>query len=118
MWPDDNQCYLGVIRYIDENGAHVVNYDDGDIETLQLKNEDWCLENTINSNLSVLPFIETEASTVLKTMLDSLGHQPFLFHHTQRYHQHLKMNSYQLEETNLKSMYDLYQLLIYRPTRM
>lgn len=41
FWHLQNQYFPGTVGPVDNSGQHVVKYDDEDVETLNLNNEDW-----------------------------------------------------------------------------
>ena len=41
FWPLDSKYYHGTVSHIDESGQYKITYDDGDIELLNLAEEDW-----------------------------------------------------------------------------
>ena len=49
-WHLEDKCYPGsVSEYSENTGKHRINYDDGEIENLNMKNEIWCVLSKIKS---------------------------------------------------------------------
>lgn len=65
------------------NGHFVVNYDDGDVEILDLSTETWRPCSVIPSNLASFPSLQSNLSLILQVMLNALGQKRFSFHHAQ-----------------------------------
>lgn len=102
LWPEDNLYYPGVITSINDIGQHVTNYDDGDREELNMCNETWRSDSTLNANATSLPSLKSNVQGVLKDILDTLGNKPFMRHHAQSFPQYVLYNAYEAEESEFK----------------
>lgn len=51
-----------------EDGKHVVYYDDGDYETLELSNERWRLSKSVHRNQTTFPKLNSIVPDVLRDM--------------------------------------------------
>ena len=83
-----------------------VNYDDGDIECLDIKKEVRKFTDSIASNFSALSNelqVTSTEDAVLTSMLEHFGNKPFIRHQAQGFEQFALVNAYKAEmETFLK----------------
>ena len=85
-WTLENQYFPGTVNSIESNGFRVIQYDDNDIETLNLNDEKWDFElpTTLNSAYSGFSTaLKSNEEEVLSDMVEALGNRPFLRHHAQ-----------------------------------
>ena len=88
-WPVDDMYYPGVVGEITTDGNHVVNYDDGDSETLELTNEQWRHANALSANVTQFNHLESEQPEILRKLMETFGNKPFLLHHAQGFPQYI-----------------------------
>ena len=79
-WPLDDQFYNGTVKKINDN-QFTINYNDGDVEELDLMQENWKHQN-INANTNELKVISNEPK-ILKQMADHFGNKQFMKHQAQ-----------------------------------
>lgn len=65
-WPLEDQFYSGTVKLITDEGQHIINYDYGHSETLQIVDETWRSIATLAANLTILPSVRSNSSYVLK----------------------------------------------------
>lgn len=51
FWPMDDQFYPGTVHDV-ENDQHTIHYDDGDVEVLNLSEEQWQYNDSNNHNIA------------------------------------------------------------------
>ena len=119
LWPADSTYFPGVITEITANNEHVIVYDDGDIETLNMSIEEWRFNDIANDNdvntesqnenstlqsstVSHLPTLQRNEKSDLQSLFDHFGNRPFLTSHAQRFPQAAIINSYKREEEAFK----------------
>lgn len=97
-WPLDEQYYPGVIGNIND-GKYTVNYDDGEVEILDIQEEIWKYQegtdHSINSNNLRITSNEQE---ILRSMQTAFGNKSFLKYQCQGFELHPLYNAYQKEE--------------------
>ena len=77
-WPLDDTYYPGSIsEYYEGTGKHKVAYDDGQIETLNMKNETSRIQNANQVSIPNLAFIYKHA---LETYFRTFAHKEFMLH--------------------------------------
>lgn len=74
-WPLDDALYSGAVQAVSTNGRHKVLYDDGDVETLNLCDENWgfCTDQCTK------PFsLHSDMPALLANMFEYFGNKLFL----------------------------------------
>lgn len=109
--PLENQYFPGTVDYVNLNGQHVIKYDDEDVETLTLANEDWWFEHSSTFHASKMWFITTLESNeweIPSEMFEGLGNHSSLRYQTQTFGQAPLIKAYKEEEQkfsiNVKSV--------------
>lgn len=103
-WPIDNQYYDGRIISAENNVQLNIQYNDGDVESIDLNNEDWKLYKSLAENSSMVTNSATElqvdfsTSEVLSSMVEEFVNKPFLKHQSQNFEQFLLIKSYKEDE--------------------
>lgn len=93
-WPIDNAFYHGVVTSISDGGQHVIPYDDGDLETLDLASEAWRLCTATVSSIRIARSLASDEPAVLANMLTHFDNRPFILHHTQGFPPYATANAY------------------------
>lgn len=97
-WPLDEQRYTGTNESVLEDGSVIVQYDDGDIETLDLSREDWKpSSSTVQANTAT-PIVINIAPGELRKMLHHLDKKLFLKHQAEGFGQYNSTESYSVEK--------------------
>lgn len=93
--------YPGTITEIDDQDRHVITYDDGDIESLTMDNEQWRYTASA-STVSGLKTLTSNSEHTLSQLLETFGNKPFMLHHAQGFCQAPLIDAYKLEEDSFK----------------
>lgn len=97
-WPLDDQYYPGTIGNIDE-GKYTVNYDDGEVEILDMQEEIWKYQEGNGSTMATSNLrITSNEQDVLNSMQNIFGNKPFLKYQCQGFEMHPLYNAYKKEE--------------------
>lgn len=85
FWPDDNQYYSDSESDVQDDGKCLITYDDDDTETLNMDHETWRFEQSSlqASSLQIQKVLKSNEQEVIRSMTDSLGQRPFMWHHAQ-----------------------------------
>lgn len=94
--------YPGTIASVTSDGNHVVNYDDGETETLDLESEVWKPVEVMSAQFSGFPSVASNSPDVLRSIMETLGQKPFMLHHAQGFPQYVITNAYEAEELVFK----------------
>lgn len=102
-WPEDEQYYRGTVHEITPDNEHVIHYDDGDIETLNMESESWRPTSTDDpvlngSSVQALEQLKSSEQETLRAMHKYFGNKPFLKYESQGFCQAPVINSYKKEE--------------------
>lgn len=104
FWPLDNQYYSGIVSSYDDDGKATINYDDSEIETLDMSKETWKL-SAASSALSMKIDSNTLEQQVLKLYQSLFQNKTFMRHQAQSLEQFPIINAYKAEEeTFLKTV--------------
>lgn len=101
-WRRDDQYYPGTVFDISTAGRQVINYDNGDIETLNLTNEIWGAGTNLAANSILTRRILSDASKVTKNFYDSISNKPFLWHRAHAFPSYALLSAYESEEAVFK----------------
>ena len=114
LWPAESTYFLGVVAEVTDNNQHVIVYDDGDMETLTMDEQEWRFNDSHNENendtgstlqsstVSHLPTLKSTEQTELQLLFDHFGNRPFLISHAQGFSQAAIINAYRTEEDAFK----------------
>lgn len=84
FWPNDHILFPGIVENITENGSHLITYDEGDVETLDLNQEAWRFSPaTVPSYAEPVPQVIEDLTEVLDFILKHFGNKPFMLHQAQ-----------------------------------
>lgn len=70
LWPLDNKFYPATVVETNSDGQFFANYEDGNVETLDLSPEPWRLCNVVSSVPAGFPSLWSNSSHILKAMLE------------------------------------------------
>lgn len=87
---------------ISDSGQHVIQYDDGDLETLDLWSEAWRFCATSVSSIPAARFLASDEPEVLAYMLTHFGNKPFMLHQAQVFPPYATANAYDEEDRAFK----------------
>ena len=77
-WPLDNQYYhLSVSDYSETTGKHRISYDDGQVENLKMKEENWRI---LSTNQVTIPEISSIHKEALHEYFKTFAHKEFMLH--------------------------------------
>ena len=105
---------------ITDDNQHVIVYDDGDIETLNMNNQEWRFSDTNNDNVTNssnnnddnsndndatlhpstvchLPTLKSNEQDYLRSLFEHFGNTPFIISETQGFPQSCIINAYKTE---------------------
>lgn len=102
FWPLDDSYYPGTVTEITDDGCHVVDYDDGNSEKLNLSVENWRSSSILSASYSGFPSLQSDSFEVLQAMLETIGQKPIMLHHAQGFPQYVVLNAFQAEEKEFK----------------
>lgn len=117
FWPTGDKYYLGTVTEIIDNGKQVVNYKDGDVEILNISDENRRSCSTLSAKVTSELTLKSNVPDELREMKESIGNTPFLSHRLQGFSLYLLCNSYETEEVDFKN-YIMLQLLRFPLTQM
>lgn len=99
FWPTEGNLFHGLGTSVFENGDRSVEFDDGDVETLDLRRDLW--KHCSARGLNPLP-LYSEAPTVLAQMLACFGNKSFLCLSTHCFPSFVSNNAFASEENIFK----------------
>lgn len=102
FWPHDDQYYRGVVSATTSAGEHIINYDDGDVETLTLANETWRPCDSLTANATGFAGLSSDTACVVKEIFNVFGNKPFMFHQAQAFPSYVLLKAYEAEESVFK----------------
>lgn len=75
FWPDDNQIYSGSESEVNDNGKCVITYTDDGIETLNMSQEHWRIEQSPlqASSIQMAKVLESNKQETIRSIMDFLG---------------------------------------------
>lgn len=94
FWPADNAYYPGIVAEIQDDGRHVILYDDADVEIINLANEQWRYANTALAHVGRFVTLPSNEQRVLAELMKTFGNKPFMFHHAQGFEQSPLVKAY------------------------
>lgn len=103
-WPLDNANHPGPISSSHGDGQLNVSYDCGGVKILELGFEIWRPCDTLAFGLAGFLSIQSNKLQVLRQMLDTMGQKPFLALLWTVFPQYVLLNSYEVEELELKNL--------------
>lgn len=106
-WPLDDKLYPGTVASINEDdNKYIINYSDGDIETLYMSNEVWrySTDNSVTANLAQVPekSLVSSEQDVLGSFVNFFGQKVFVQYQTQGLPMFSLQNAYKKEEESFK----------------
>lgn len=100
--PEDNQNYAGAVTSVTTDGMCVVTYDDDETETLKMAKETWRFEqNSLQASATHVEKVRpsrVKRTRYLRSMMNQLRQNPFLWHHAQGFEQSAIARVYEVEE--------------------
>lgn len=85
-----------------EDNIHTIHYEDADIEHVNMENEQWTYQNTVDNGIangnSTSLTVDSNENEVLKELFGFFENKPFLKHHSQGFQQFPLVNAYKKEE--------------------
>lgn len=99
--PLEGQYYSSEVTEVHDDGACVIEYDDADVETLNISKEMWRYKpnNTFHSNAGTFErTLQSPEGSFLKETLTVFGNRPFMLHHAQGFEQFPLVKTYRREE--------------------
>lgn len=107
-WPDDDTFYPGTVSSINEDQKYNIDYDDGEKETLELSTETWRFSSTedgianVHNAFIAEKDVTSSEQDVLRSYLDTFGHNVFLQYHAQGLPSFPLQNAYECDEEAFK----------------
>lgn len=104
FWPDDNQFYTGTVTAFNpEDNTHQIDYDDGDIEKLDMAKEKWKFQNSdvmIGNDIHISPGDDLQSAEKEASLMyfERFKYKDFLISHTEGLPSFVVENSYKKEE--------------------
>lgn len=83
FWPADNAYYPGVVTDINADDKHVILYDDAEVETLTISDEQWRYDTSEQAHFGRFSTLLSDEQHVLRQMMDVLGNKRILRYRTQ-----------------------------------
>lgn len=101
FWALANAFYPGNISSISDAGHFVINYDDGEVETVNLIEDTWRFKapDTVSALTSLLPELQTDQTEVLDSLFSVFGNRSFLFHKASGFPRYTLSNAFSEEDT-------------------
>jgi len=98
-WPLESRFYPGVVSDI-EDGKYNIQYDDGDVEVLEMQNENWRYQAISANHVDThVPFeMKSSEADVLKKYYDVFGYKDFMRHQAQGLPDFPLQNAYAIEQ--------------------
>lgn len=103
-WTLEHKLVPGTTETVTDNGKHTINYDEDDVKTLELENENWKFNNSVNglkagtSKFNMSPKSREQKS--LSEMFSDLGKRSSLQNQAQTFDQLALVNACRKEEEN------------------
>ena len=101
FWPIDNAFYKGSVSELTPDGKHVIVYDDEDVETIMMSEENWKYESSAHAELGNFTTLPSDEQRVLREIMSVFGNKSFLRHQAQGFEQFPLVNAYLAEETRV-----------------
>lgn len=78
FWPIDNGFYKGSVSELTTDGKHVIVYDDEDIESLLISDENWRYESSAQAEIGNFTTLPSDEQRVLRELMHVFGNKSLL----------------------------------------